>query len=459
VLLQLAGGAVLARLLTPSDFGVLGAVLVITGFAELLTELGLSSALVQQRDPDEHDRSTAFWVNALMGLVLTLAVGLTAPLTADLFELPALRQLLWLLALPFALSLSVVHRAQLERDLRFRRLAGIDLVSSTAGMVASIVAAVLGAGVYALALGPITQALLANALSWQATPWRPHHGIDRSAVRRLWSFTGSLLAFNLVNYWARNADNLVVARAAGPAALGFYNRAYRIMLLPVNEVGGTAGRVLLPALSSFGGDLARVRAGYRDALRVMCALTFPAIAVLAVSADAFVVTLWGAQWSTTGPLLTVLALSAFPQVLMSSTGALYQSQARTDLMFRNGAISAVLTVGAFVLGSPWGATGVATAWCLRCWLVLPWTVHRATRLVGLRWRTVAQDVRPTAVAVAFAATVGLAVRLLVSGLPAPLRLLVETLVVAGAYAAALRPLAPGTWQAVTELIARRTVTL
>jgi len=388
---QFVAGIVLARLLLPEDFGVAATLYALSGFAILFVDLGLGPALVQKARLTERDKSTAFWVNAISGVLLTVLLGLCGPLLARLFDEPELWTLTWIVALNFSLSLGVVHSAMLEREFRFGVVAGIDVSTILFGTSITVALAYSGAGVLSLVLGPLAQTIFSTVSYWIFHPWFPKHFISRASLKQLGHFSAGLMGFNIVNYWSRNADTLLLAHYAGARDLGYYNRAYNLMLLPVSQVTYTVGRVMFPALAAVREDPDRLRRGYRRAARIVSFLTAPFLIGLAAVAPMLIPLLWGPTWEPSVPLLQILCLSGVPQCLLGTTEWLFQAVGKTAAFFRVGVVGAVVTLTAFAIGLQWGVTGVATAWLVRSWLLLPYTLRAASSLIGLRGRTVLAD--------------------------------------------------------------------
>jgi PST family polysaccharide transporter len=163
------------------------------------------------------------------------------------------------------------------------------------------------------------------------------------------------------------------------------------MLLPVSQVTYTVGRVMFPALAAVREDLDRLRRGYRRAARIVSFLTAPSLIGLAAVAPTLIPLLWGPAWEPSVPLLQILCLSGVPQCLIGTTEWLFQAIGKTTAFFRVGVVGAVVTLAAFAIGLQWGVTGVATAWLVRSWLLLPYTMRVASNLIGLRGRTVIAD--------------------------------------------------------------------
>lgn len=392
--LQFLAGLVLARLLVPADFGLLASVYVVTGFTVLLFDMGLGAALVHQRELRQKDLDTAFWLNALGGVVFVGLLAALGPLVAAFYDEPRLVYITPLAGLGFALALNVCHQALLQRGLQFKKLALIELSCALAGNVATVIAAVAGLGAMALIVGPVVQAIASTTLMWSFVKWRPKGFVRRDSARQLWRFSGGMLGFNVINYAGRNSDNLLIGRFAGAASLGLYNRAYSLMLLPLQQVSQVLGRVMFPTLAGMRDDRERLKGAYRRTIRVLTALTMPLLVGMAATSDGLVPLLWGDQWLATIPMLQVLCLAGLPQCLSSSEGWLYQSQGRTATMFKVGIGSTAVTVVAIVIGLQWGPLGVAVGVFAKMWLWQPIGFHIACATIGLKARTVFKDIFP-----------------------------------------------------------------
>lgn len=392
--LQFVAGLALARLLVPADFGLLASVYVITGFTVLLFDMGLSSALIHQKVLRQEQLNTAFWLNAIGGLVFVGVLAALGPLVADFYGDSRLVYITPLAGLSFALALNVSHSALLQRQMQFKKISIIELSCAFLGNVTTVVSALAGMGALALVTGPALQAVATTVLMWALVRWRPTGFIDRSSVRQLWRFSGGMLGFSVVNYAGRNSDNLLIGRFLGAVSLGYYNRAYTLMLMPLQQVGQVLGRVMFPALASMREDLPRMRSAYRRTITTMTAVTMPVLVGMAAVSDGLVPFLWGDQWLATIPMLQVLCLAGLPQCLSSSEGWIYQSQGRTTLMFRVGLVSTAATVIAIIIGLHWGTIGVAIAIFVKMWLWQPIGFHIACGTIQLRAREVLRDIAP-----------------------------------------------------------------
>ncbi|NAZ85192.1 MOP flippase family protein [Kineococcus indalonis] len=454
--LQFLVGLVLARLLLPEDFGLLASVYVITGFAVMFFEMGLGAALVHLPRPTERDMSTVFWVNALGGVVFAALVAAAAPLIADFYGQPQLRGIAPLVALSFTLAVGVVHNALLQRRLQFRTAATIEVSSALLGHATTLVAALLGAGALALAYGPLVASGSASVMSWCAVRWWPRHFVSADSFRRLWGFSSGMLGSNVVTYWGRNADNLLIGRFLGATPLGLYNRAYNLMLLPVTQLNGALQRVMFPALAAMQSDHARVRRAYLRAVGLVGALTIPFLVGIAAVADGLVPLLWGPNWEATVPLLQVLCIAGVPQCVGTTMGWIFQSQGRTRTMFLVQSASAGVGVVAMVVGLNWGITGVAWAVLVHAWVMGPVSLRIAGGVIGLGLPALLRQAwRSTAVAFLMGVLVWSLPLLLGVDRGSPWVLLVQVLAGVAVYVAGLRLVSPELFSEVGRLVGGR----
>jgi O-antigen/teichoic acid export membrane protein len=393
----------LARLLAPEHFGLIGMVTVFTGFAAVFAEFGLGAALVQRREVSDEHWSSAFWINVAVGWLVTGLFLLSAPALALFFGIPDLEPVCRALAFTFAIGgIGIVPTAMLQRKLRFRALAYVEILSAVAAGLVACWMALTGYGVWSL----VVQSLLGRAgsvlIAFGMAGWYPRLRYSPAAVRDLLGFSLNLLGFNTVNYWARNADNLVIGKLIGSVGLGIYSRAYSLMLLPITQVISVIARVMFPLLASIQEDRARVKQIYLRATRLITLATFPIMAGLFAVADLFVVVLLGVQWTAVGPILRILCVVGMLQTLMNPTGWLYQSQGRTDWLFRWGLGAGAVQILGIAVGA-WFGTASSVAWgylAANALLLFP-CVAIPGRLIDLRVHEVLRSISGTA-ACAFA---------------------------------------------------------
>jgi O-antigen/teichoic acid export membrane protein len=456
-LLQFGITVALARLLVPADFGLVGLILVFTGFASVFVDVGLSGAVIQRTDVTERHVSTAFWLNVGAGILLSAVVAALSPLIAAFYDNPSLVALTLAMSLNFAVAgIGLVPRALMQRAMSFHRLAVIEIAATAVAGTAAILAAVAGIGVWSLVVLTLATSVLTTLALWLCSSWRPHLIVDRAALRELWSFSAGVLGFQTVNYWSRNFDNLLVGKVLGAAPLGIYSRAYSVILMPISQVNLVTTRVMFPALSRLQGDPARAKRAYLRAIGLIALVTFPVVIGLFVEARSFVLALYGPKWSEMVLILQILCIAGLFQSIGTTTGWIYQSQGRTDWLFRWGLVTGVLTIASFGVGILWGLVGIAVAYTTRTLVLVYFNYSIPGRLIGLTFSEVARQVRGVlAAALTMGLIVWLAQRQLPGGWSPAARLLVGTSVGVASYLALVRLMTPPPYVDLIDLLRRR----
>ena len=445
---------VLARLLLPTDYGLVALTGVFMAFAAMLTQLGLAAAVVQSRRVTERLLSTAFWLNVLSGIAVTGALVAAAPLVADFYGDERVTNLLRVSSLSFTLSCAAVHSALLQRSLQFKKLGSLEVLGAVIGLGATIVLAWQGFGAYSLVLGPLLQTTLMTGVFWWRVRWLPRTFMHRRELGELWRFGAGLTGSNILNFVARNADTVLLGRFAGAADLGLYSRSYTLMMAPLNQVTGVITRVLLPAFAEMQHDLPRLRRAWLMTIRASLAIGLPASLGIAVSAPAFVETLYGARWLGMATVLALLSASVPPQLIGRNLGPVYQAMGRTGLQFKITAIATTVTVSAILIGLPWGIEGVALALLIKTWTTFWVSLLPVMRLIELTWLQLWRSVRTLLLAALVMVVLALAVRL---ALDAPSWVVLIAQVGAGAtgYLGSLRVLDPEAFKGVADRVRRR----
>lgn len=354
--------AVLARLLTPADFGVVSAAMIVIGFSGIFSKLGLGPALVQRPDLEPRHLQTAATASILFGVLVGSVIWLGAPLVAGFFRIPQVEQVLRVLAWVFPLQgLVVVAESILLKDLQFRRLANLDVLSFTCGYgLVGIVCAAAGLGVWALVAGHIAQSLLKTTILLFISPLPRRLGMERRAFAELMYFGGGLTAAKIANHVALDADNIVVGRWLGTAALGIYGRAYQLMATPTKLFGTALDDVLFPILARVQGEVERLATGYRRSVALVAILMLPSSTIFFVLAPEVVYVALGEGWEEVVGPFRVLAAGMLLRTsykmsdsIARSTGAVYRRAWRQF-------IYAFLVVAGSWVGQHWGVVGVAS---------------------------------------------------------------------------------------------------
>lgn len=387
-LLELGATLVTARLLTPADFGLVGMVLAVIGFVDMFKDLGLATVTVQRAELDQRQLSNLFWMTAAMGTGLALLTALSAPFISWAYDQPSLTNLTLALSSCLLISaFSVQHVALLKRELRFERLAIVQTLGTLVSVVTVIWAALAGFGVWALVLRQLAAHLTTTIAAWLLMRWTPGRA-QREGMAALLSSGGHVTGFQVMNYLERNLDNVLIGKFSGAVDLGCYTRAYDLLRLPLQQIGDPLGTVAMPTLSRMAGDAARYRSAYLRIARTMLLLTLPLGPYLIICADWLIFLAFGPQWSAAVAMFRFLGIAMLTKPLAYTLGWVFVSQERNQELMRWGVIATVLAIASFLVGLPWGATGVALSYALLDTLVrLPLLIY----LVGLRGPVSSRD--------------------------------------------------------------------
>lgn len=387
IVLQLIATAILSRLLPPTDFGLLAMATIVVNFANLLRDMGTSAAVIQRHTLSAELLDSVFWFNIGLGLCLALSVLILAAPVALFFKEPRLEGVLASLAISFPLTSSgAVHQALLERSLRFRQLARIELSSAAVALLVAVVAARHGFGVYSLVLNAISLAALATLQLWIASPWRPTMRWSGVELRSLWRFSSNLVGSQMLAYFTRNIDTVLIGRFLGALQLGWYNTAYRIMLFPVTNLSSVIARVLFPVLSRQQNDVAAFTTLYLRALSGIALITAPLMAGIWATRVSFVEVVLGERWLPVADVIAWLAPAGMLQSIGTTVGLIGMSTGNTRIMMRWSIVIAISTSTSILIGLPWGYVGVATSYAIQNFIMFLPTFAVALHLVELRLR-------------------------------------------------------------------------
>ena len=363
--LKFGSTALLARLLLPEDYGLIGMATVIIGFVEYFKDLGLSTATIQRQEINHNQISTLFWINLGVGCLVAIIVAALAPAIALFYNEPRLQAVTLALATNFVFGgLTVQHQALLKRQMQFASLAKIEIIAMAMGVGSAVISAYYGASYWALVVMLMVTALT-NAIGvWLACSWRP--GLPRrdAKIGSMLAYGGNLTGFGLVNYFSRNLDNILIGRRWGSGQLGLYAQAYRLLLLPIQQINTPINSVALPTLSSLQAEPEKYSRYYYKAILLITTLGMPIVAFMFATADDLILLMLGKQWLGSVPLFKYLMPAAFIGTFNVAGGWVYQSLGRTDRQFRIGMVTSTINSIIFLISVNWGAIGVARAYGL-----------------------------------------------------------------------------------------------
>lgn len=361
-LLNFVAAAVLARLLSPKDFGLVGMVLGVTALVGVFKELGLSTATVQRDAITQQQVSNLFWINvAFSGILALISVGLS-PLIARFYHDPRVTGIMLALSLTFLLTGSTVqHQALLTRQMRFQALALIDVTSIGIGFAMACGSAWVGFGYWALVVQQLSYAASGLVLTWSTSRWRPITPKRNSGVSSMLSFGAHLTLADFVGQFSMNSDSILLGRFFGAEPLGLYTRANVLLARPLQQVFTPIGSVLVPVLSRLQSDPQRYRRTYMRAYDTLALIVFSFAAMCLALAKPLVLVILGPKWTGAIPLFSAFTLVAVSGPLSIVCTWLYESQGRGRDQLRNHIAAGAVTIVAYLLGLRWGPLGMILA--------------------------------------------------------------------------------------------------
>jgi O-antigen/teichoic acid export membrane protein len=390
---QLLTTLVLAHLLEPSDFGLLGMAMIVIGFVMLFRDLGTAAAIIQKKDLDEEILSSVFWANVIIGVAITVVLYLGAPLVASFFKEPDLIPVVRILSFSFLFAcLGILQQSLLERSMAFPKLGRIEIASILVGSVVGITMALLGFGVYSLVCQSMSSIFINTLLLWMLNRWRPRLIFKWHVVKEIGGYSANLTAFNVLNYFTRSADYLIVGRFLGAELLGYYTIAYRLLLYPLQSIAIMIGRVVFPLYSQLQEQEERFQRAFLKITSSVALIMFPMMLGILAVARPFVYAAFDDQWGPVIRLIVILAPAAMLSSVLVNVGSIYKAKGRTDWMFRWAIVGAVVRVSAFIIGLRWGINGVAGGYTVAIAVLFYPTLAIPFRLIHLQMSRLLKDI-------------------------------------------------------------------
>ena len=392
-------GVILARLLSPSDYGLLAMIAVFNAIAFSFLDSGFSSALVRKPDLTEDDNTTAFFFNLAAGCVLFGIIWLIAPWVSVFYDTPILTPLLRAEgSLLIVSAFKIVQNTQLTRALNFKAKMIIRVVASVFGGVAGIIAAYSGLGVWALVTMHVTDAVVSLILLWIISPWRPRGKWSRKSFNYLWGFGSKLLASGLLDTVYSNIYPIVIGKFYSVADLGQYSRAKQYADLPSHSLTGVIQQVTFPVLSHIQEDDQRLGNNYRRMLRFTVFIVFPIIIGMAVLASPLVIALVTDKWEQCVPYLQIICLASMWYPVHAINLNLLQVKGRSDLFLRLEIIKMVLITAVVFVCVPFGIIGICCGSVFTSLACLAINTYYTGKLIHVGFLRQMIDMTPTLIA-------------------------------------------------------------
>lgn len=426
---------VMARLLGPSDFGLVGMVTAFTGVLNLFRDFGLSTATVQRENVTDEQISTLFWVNAFVGVALALFILICAPLVVRVYHEPRLLAITMVISAGFLFNaLGVQHSALLQRQLRFTALAVINVIALLASTVLGITFVELGFGYWALVVMTVTLPFVTTIGVWIAASWIPGRPRRNAGVRSLIRFGGTLTLNGLVMYVAYNMEKVLLGRFWGAEAIGLYGRAYQLVNIPTDNLNVSVGEVAFSALARVQNDPPRLRSYFLKGYSLVLSMTLPITLMGAFFADDLIRVVLGPKWNAAVPIFRLLAPTILILAMINPMAWFIFALGMVNKSLKIALVLAPIVMLGYLCGLHYGPKGVALGYStvLVLWVIphIAWCVHGTP--VSLR------DVLVTASRPLASGLIGAAIafgvhRVCAPFMPALPRLLIATTVLTAVY--------------------------
>ncbi|MCK9159252.1 MAG: lipopolysaccharide biosynthesis protein [Bacteroidaceae bacterium] len=365
ILISLIIAAILARLLSPEDFGIVAIATVIISFFNIFTDMGLFSAVIQKKDLTTHDLNNIYSFSIWTGLILALLFFAASWPISFYYKSSTLRILCQLLSIDlFFSSARIVPDALFFKNKEFKFIAIRSLVIQLFCGIAAIIAALTGAGLYALIIAPIFSSILLFIISYKRYPQYLYLSFGLSSIKKIFSYSAYQFLFNFINYFSRNFDKLLIGKYLNMKLLGYYDKSYRLMMLPLQNITAVITPVMHPIFSDFQHDINKLATSYERVVRLLSFIGFPLSVLFFFTSKEITLIIFGDQWLPSVPVFQILSISIGIQIILSSSGSIFQATNDTKDMFISGLLSSTLNVIGILLGTFYFGTIEAIAWCI-----------------------------------------------------------------------------------------------
>lgn len=351
VFLTIVIGAILARILTPEEFGIVAIVTVFVSFFNLLSDLGIGPAIIQNQSLNKKDIESIFLFTIFIGISFGAFFYISSSVIANFYERPELINVVRLMSLSIVFyALQVVPMAMCQKNLRFKNLGLVNIsVQIITGSIA-IILAYNGFSYYSLVVKIILDGIFNFLGFYLLNPIKFTFKINFISLSKIAKFSTFQFLFNFINYFSRNSDNLLIGKFLGLTPLGFYDKSYRLMMMPIMNITHVISPVLLPVLAKFNNDKKRVYEAYLKVLKLLSYIGFPLSVFLFFSSKEIILIIFGSQWTESIAVFKILSLTVGIQIVLSSTGSIFQALNKANLLFLSGFFSAIIMIGAISYG-------------------------------------------------------------------------------------------------------------
>ncbi len=405
IIISLVVTAILSRALSPESFGIVAIAMVIIGFFSIFTDMGISAAIIQHKDLSERDLSEIFSFTILMGSILSGLFFFASWPIAKWYDSAILRPLCQLLASNlFFASITIVPGALFYKNKQFKYIAWRSFIIQISTGVLAVGIALSGGGLYALIISPILSAILMFIISFRKYPQKINFSLQTDGLRKIFSYSVYQFLFNIINYFSRNLDKLLIGKYMGMKPLGYYDKSYRLMMLPLQNITHVITPVMHPVLSEFQNDLTKLSSSYEKIIRSLAFIGFPLSVLLYSNAEELTIIIFGEQWMPSVPIFRILSFSVGIQIILSSSGSIFQASGDTRSLFICGFFSSTFNVVGMLIGIFFFKSLEALAICICITFMINfvqcyWQMYHITLKKRNAWLFVKQLISPLVVSI------------------------------------------------------------
>lgn len=351
-IMSLIVSMVLARLLRPEDYGVVAIVLVIIGFLNIFSSMGIGPAIIQRNDFTQKDINDLFTMSLFIAVFLSLLLFCSSWGIAEYYKNNQIIPVCQLLSISvFFTSLNMVPHALMSKNMRFKEMAKRTLIVQVVTGVFSVGAAFKGLGVYSLVISPILSSIITFFYFWRCYPVYISRKFSFKPFKSIWKFSSYLFAFDFFNYFAGNLDKLIIGKLMPLSALGYYEKSYRLMQMPLQNISSVVSPVMQPIMSSFQNDYREMASKYNRIVKFMATIGFPLAVVLIFTGNELVTLFFGNQWKAAVPSFQVFAVALPFQMILNTSGGIWTSSNATNYMFWTGITNTFITCSGYIVGA------------------------------------------------------------------------------------------------------------
>ena len=351
VIINLIVVAILSRKIPPNDFRIIAIAMVFILFFEIISNIGIGTAIVQKKELSKKDISSIFSLTIYIAIISTIIFFFASSLIANYYSEPILKSICQLVCISLFFSIcNIVPNSLLLKEKQFKYITFRTFSVQLIGGIISIIALYSGFGIYSLLINPIFSAIAIFIINYIKNPIQFSFGIQKSSIQKIFSYSIFQFLFSLINYFSRNLDNILIGKYLGMNQLGYYEKSYKLMTLSFSNISNVFTSVIHPVFSDMQDNLQRMSENYLKIIRLLAIIGFPLSVFLFFNAEELILLMFQEQWINSIVILKVLSLSIGFQMIVSSAGPMFQATNSTKLLFIDGLISTSIIVISLIIG-------------------------------------------------------------------------------------------------------------